>query len=231
MLAVLTIDQRDSRRDRDRVEDLLTALAELAAFPSGAVLAFERTAGDEVQGMLGSAEAVLDVATLTSREGHWSIGVGLGSVNQPLPSSTRSAGGPAFERARVALDRAKGTPELIALEGPDPRSAGHAETALAVLGDLLLRRSEQGWAAADLMAAGLTQSATAQRLGVSKQAVSQRLSAAMWQRAERLRALTIHLLEQAADPPDARSGAPEDARSDTRSDAPADASTDRRARG
>lgn len=210
MLAVLTIDQRDSRRDRDRVEDLLTALAELAPSPARAVLAFERTAGDEVQGLLGSAEAVLDVATLTLRSGHWSVGIGLGAVNQPLPSSTRSAGGPAFEQARVAVERAKGTPELIALEGPEPRSAGHAETALALLSDLLRRRSEQGWAAADLLTSGLTQSAAAQRLGVSKQAVSQRLSAAMWQREERLRALTIHLLEQAADFADDRTDEPTD---------------------
>ena len=72
---VLTVDQRASRRGPDRVAG---ALRELADVP--AVLPFERTAGDEFQGVLAEADDVVDVVVRLARSGGWSIGVGAGAV-------------------------------------------------------------------------------------------------------------------------------------------------------
>ncbi|HYH26522.1 MAG TPA: hypothetical protein VD834_14335, partial [Blastococcus sp.] len=97
---VLTVDQRASRRGPDRVADALALLD--AGVPT--LLPFERTAGDEFQGVLDDPDAVVDVAMRLVRMGGWSIGIGAGAVQTPLPSSTRAATGPAFLCARRAVD-------------------------------------------------------------------------------------------------------------------------------
>ena len=101
---VITIDQEGSTGDVDRVPELLETLAAAAPAP---VLAFERTAGDEVQGLLADAAATLAVVRAALRLGRWQIGVGVGSVVTPLPASTRAASGEVFVRARDAVERAK----------------------------------------------------------------------------------------------------------------------------
>src|SRR3954451_1599131 len=78
---VLTVDQRASRRGPDRVGDVLRLLN--GTVP--AVLSFERTAGDEFQGVLDEPDAVVDVVAQLVRLGGWSIGIGAGPVQTPLP--------------------------------------------------------------------------------------------------------------------------------------------------
>ena len=73
---VLTVDQRHSRRSSDRVDELL---GWLAARP-GVLRGFERTAGDEVQGVMNDAAAVVDVVLALIRRGEWSVGIGAGPV-------------------------------------------------------------------------------------------------------------------------------------------------------
>jgi len=173
---VLTVDQRRSRADADRVDQLLAGLAETSVLRP-----FERTAGDEVQAVMDDPVAVTDTALELVRRGHWSVGIGLGPVELPLPASTRAGRGPAFEHARSAVDRAKSAATRLAVDGPDPGAANDAQAVLDLLALLVTRRSEQGWAAVDLVATGASQMAVADRLGVTKQAVSQRLRAAGWQ--------------------------------------------------
>lgn len=171
---VLTVDQRGSRRDHDRVEQLLAVMATTAL-----VRAFERTAGDEVQAVLDDADEVVRSTLELVRDGHWSIGIGIGigTVAEPLPESTRAGRGPAFERARTAVERAKSAPTHLAVEGAGT-DATAAQAVLDLLALLVQRRSEPGWAAVELITAGRSQSETATALGVTKQAVSQRLRAA-----------------------------------------------------
>jgi len=88
---VLTVDQQASRRGPDRVADVLGRLN--GTVPT--VLQFERTAGDEFQGVLDDADTVVDVAMLLVRLGGWYVGVGAGPVQTPLPTSTRAGAGPA----------------------------------------------------------------------------------------------------------------------------------------
>ena len=191
---VLTVDQRGSRRTGDLVDDLLSWLLERG----GSYLRpFERTAGDEVQGVVAdSTEVVTLVLGLVRRES-WSVGVGVGGVREPLPASTRAGAGTAFTNAREAVTRAKARPTGLAVEGQRPGEARHAQTVLDLLAAVVRRRSELGWEAVDLAAGGLTQLEIAGRLHVSKQAVSQRLQAADWHVEPAARALASHLLSVA----------------------------------
>ncbi|MFC7450384.1 hypothetical protein [Rhodococcus daqingensis] len=190
---VTTVDQRGSRRDVDRVAPLLREFADAPLLRP-----LERTAGDEVQGVADRADLVVDLALELAIRGHWSIGIGIGPVETPLPASTRAGRGPAFEAARDAVDRAKNLPGSIAVTGPDPAAAADAEAALMLVSLLISRRSEQGRDAVTAMREGLTQAQAAERLGISKQAISQRLAVAGWQAECAGRTLARRLLQEAA---------------------------------
>lgn len=193
-MIVLTVDQQASRRTGDRVEALLT---HLAAAPYPTERPFERTAGDEVQGVLADPSAVVALVADLARSGGWSIGVGIGAVTDPLPASTRAGAGPAFSNARTAVERAKSRPHALAVEASDAVAGRRAQTALELLLAVLQRRSRRGWEAADHAAAGRTQTEIAEVLGVTKQAVSQRLLTAGWHLEAPTRELAAHLVSEA----------------------------------
>jgi hypothetical protein len=174
---VVTVDQVASRRSPDAVT---AALAEITtALGAALLLPAERTAGDEFQLLLGDADATLRAVLTLTRADRWSVGCGVGSVREPLPTSIREATGDAFFGARTAVDRAKKRPTRFAIEAP---SAVDAAARLEALIDLLLvtrgRRSPEGWELYDLLEAGLTQAAAAAQLGISPQAASLRAQAA-----------------------------------------------------
>ncbi|EOM75035.1 hypothetical protein DW322_14070 [Rhodococcus rhodnii] len=188
---VLTIDQRGSRRDVDRVTDLLTTLRDMPV-----VRAFQRTAGDEIQGVVEDATVAVDVALTAVDDGHWAVGIGAGPVELPLPAETRAGRGPAFEAARDAVERAKRALTRTAVTGPDTESAHDADTALALVAAILDRRSPDGRSAVALIRDGLNQTEAATHLGITKQAVSQRLAAAGWALETPGRTLAARLLER-----------------------------------
>ena len=189
---VLTVDQRSSRTGPDRVPDVLDSLA-----GTPAVLGFERTAGDEFQGVLDDAAVVVAVLARLVRDGNWSVGVGAGPVQTPLPDSTRAATGTAFLCARRAIDAAKQRPARVAVRGQDAEAAADAQAVATALTVLVQRRSAQAWEAIDLVAAGHTQAETALRLGVSRQAVGQRLAAGLWDVEQDLHPTLARLLARA----------------------------------
>lgn len=187
---VLTVDQRHSRRDIDRVDALLDGMS---AAPL--LRAFERTAGDEVQAVADSAVLTARLAVALAADGHWTVGVGVGAVIEPLPMSTRAGRGPAFENARTAVEGAKGQRIPIAVHGGAPRWSQHAQTAARLLTDVIAARSDQGIEAVELVRDGLTQADAAQRLGISAQAMSQRLRSARWDIEDDARRLVADLLQ------------------------------------
>ena len=191
---VLTVDQKASRRGPDRVDAVLRELND--AVP--AMLAFERTAGDEFQGVLEEPDLVVDVVLRLVRAGGWSIGVGAGPVQTPLPASTRAGAGPAFLSARRAVDAAKQRPSRLAVRGAVPPDAGDAQAVLSALAVLVDRRSEQAWEAISLVEGGRTQAEAAGALGISRQAVGQRLAAGLWDLERELRPTAARLLTRAA---------------------------------
>lgn len=193
---VLTIDQRASRSDRDRVEPLLDRLNG-TRFAGGLVRRFERTAGDEVQGVVADPVQVVALALDAVRDGHWSVGIGVGQIREPLPHSARAGAGAAYELARVAVGRAKNSQDRLAVEGPHGSSTRAAEAVLVLLAAVVHRRSDLAWEAVDLLAEESSQSAAAHRLGISKQAFSQRLRAGLWPHEVGVRPVAADLLAAA----------------------------------
>jgi hypothetical protein len=191
---VLTVDQRASRRGPDRVPEVLGVLN--GSVPT--VLPFERTAGDEFQGVLEGPDEVVDAVLRLVRLGGWSIGVGAGPVQTPLPASTRAGSGPAFLSARRAVDAAKQRSARLAVRGAVPVEAGDAQAVLTALAVLVDRRSEQAWEAIALVEDGRTQADAATELGISRQAVGQRLAAGLWELERELRPTAARLLARAA---------------------------------
>lgn len=193
---VLTIDQRGSRRGTDRVPELLDALASTPT-----VRGFERTVGDEVQGVLDDPDVVVDTALRVLRDGGWSVGIGAGGVVEPLPRSPREGAGDAFVLAREAVEAAKSRQRAVplAVRGADPAAAADADAVLVLLGAVAARRTPAGWAAVDeARAADGGQDAVARALGVTQQAVSQRLRTALWAEEQAVRPVAARLLTHAA---------------------------------
>lgn len=221
-MIVLTVDQRGSTYAADRVPEVLAELEELTRGHDGLVVPFERTVGDEVQGILAAghdgAQLAIDIALHLLRDQGWSVGIGVGSVEGPLPRVSREARGFAFYRARDAVERAKtrGRGTSIAVEGPTPRAnepdlAAEVEALLRLLAAIRARRTPQGWEVADTLTTlddkPGRQRIVAQSLQVSEQAVSQRVRAALWQEEEAVRPVAVRLLAElssaASDGPDA----------------------------
>jgi hypothetical protein len=194
---VVTIDQRDSRRSGDRVPEILSRLA---ARPEP-VLQFERTVGDEVQGVLDDPAEVIDLALDVLRRGGWTVGIGAGPVDEPLPASSREASGEAFVLAREAVTAGKSRvrPVSLAVRGASATAAADTEAVLTLLASVVLRRTEPGWQAVDALraAAGAGQDEVAARLGITQQAVSQRLRSALWAEESAVRPAAARLLAAA----------------------------------
>jgi hypothetical protein len=192
-VAVLTLDQRGSRAGADAVPTLLEALTP-SSLPTVPLLVFQRTVGDEVQGVTGDATTLVEVVARALRAQAWNIGIGFGAIEAPLPAETRAGRGPAYLHAREAVTRAKSAPHrIVVVGGVGDDRAEHLETVLGLWAGLLERRTARGWQVHDLLAQGLSYSATGERLGISQSAVSQRAQAAGLTDEHRARALAVHL--------------------------------------
>jgi hypothetical protein len=190
---VLTVDQRRSRTAPDGVPELLASLNDRA----GLALPFERTAGDEVQGVVDDPGVVTDIVLRLLRGSGWWVGVGLGEVDRPAPDSARAGRGPAYVAARAAVEAAKNTAAGVAVRGAP--HAEHAQAAFALLATLVHRRSGPGWEVVDLVSQGMRQVEVAERLHISPQAVSSRLRVAAWTEEVDGRALATWLLSVAGE--------------------------------
>ena len=192
-VVVLTVDQHGSQTRPDQVP---AALEVLAAVP--ARLGFQRTAGDEFQGVLdepAALPAALGAAAARGRVEHRVIGVG--EVETPLPSDQARAGrGTAYVAAREAVTAAKSSPWRVRASGPTD-AVRALESAVWLWAALLGRRTERGWEVADLVDKGLTYEQAASRLGISQSAVSQRAAAAGIAEGRRARELVEFLTRTA----------------------------------
>lgn len=198
---VLTIDQRASTGDRDRVPDLITQLAALS--PAGDIgAAFERSVGDEVQGVLADPADVVDAALHALRSGRWYVGIGIGHVSLAPGASSREGSGTGFVAARQAVEAAKAAGAQVPLSvvsGTMGRDAGggaagdegmracaNAEAVLRLLGRLVQERTEAQWRVADaLRRIGADrhgrQKQVARELGITEQSVSRTMIRSGWQ--------------------------------------------------
>jgi hypothetical protein len=203
---VMTIDQRGSTGDIDRVPGLLKELSALSTAGR-----FERSVGDEVQGVVERADEVVEIALHALRSGRWYVGIGVGEVDLPLPASPREGSGPAFVAARAAVDRAKGAAAhvpLAVVAGRDRRRAhaasaaadgangsqgaracANAEAVLRLIGRLVQDRTAAQWKVVDVLRSVRhdthgthgSQKIAAQKLGITEQSVSRAVLRSGWQ--------------------------------------------------
>ncbi|MDQ0077300.1 MarR family transcriptional regulator [Arthrobacter oryzae] len=197
---VLTIDQRGSTGDRDRVPGLL---AELHGISTGG--RFERSVGDEVQGVVEQPAEVVEIALHSLRSGQWYVGIGVGAVDLPLPASPREGSGPAFVAARMAVEKAKSAAAHVPLSvvsgglrrggaatpaaEPGILACANAEAVLRLIGRLVQDRTEAQWKVVDTLrvlqqdvaARHGTQKLAAAKLGITEQSVSRAVLRSGWQ--------------------------------------------------
>ncbi len=200
---VVTADQRNSTARGDHVDLLLDSLTPwLKTWKADVVLPPERTVGDEIQVVVSTPQAVVDLALRLVREGEWSIGIGAGPVDLPLRESARASSGPAFIHARRAVERARGRGEPVSLvvAASDSDAEEQATAIMQLLASVVRRRTNAGWEVADLLVDGATQKDVAAHLGITTQAVSQRVASAMLDEERRARPVAAHLLKRAEEP-------------------------------
>jgi len=176
-MIVITADQINSRASADEAGPAITLINK--KWGDELVLAAERTAGDEIQLVTSTASVALAIVLELTRSEQWSVGIGVGTVREPLGTHARESTGPAFIAARTAVDRAKKSPTHCAIAADPPHALAADASALT---DLLLiirgRRSSEGWELYDLLQSGLSQRDAAAALGISPQSVSQRAQVA-----------------------------------------------------
>jgi hypothetical protein len=214
---VLTMDQRGSSSDIDRVPGLLQELTSLT--PNAT---FERSVGDEIQGVLEHPAEVVEIALHALRSGRWYVGIGVGPVAVPLPASPREGSGPAFLAARRAVERAKAAAghvplaivpglagrkdDAVTQQGTAAHAAcTHAEAVLRLIGRLVQDRTEAQWKVVDVLRrvqqeqSGRhgTQKMAARELGISEQSVSRSVLRSGWQEEWAARPAAEMLLDHA----------------------------------
>ncbi len=172
-VVVFTVDQQQSRQGPDLVPAMMSTLSDLPTL-SG----FERTAGDEFQGVLNDPPAVLAAIYRLLRDGRWNIGIGVDTVESPLGADPRAGRGAAFLAARTAVTTAKSSPWNLKVVGADHYACRQFETVLWLWAAALARRTAKGWELADLVQQGLNYEQAAQAIGITQSAVSQRAQAA-----------------------------------------------------
>lgn len=211
---VLTIDQRGSTTDVDRVPGLIDALRSLTPDP------FERSVGDELQGVVEQAADVVDVALHALRDGHWYVGIGIGAVQLAPGGSPREGSGSGFVAARKAVELAKGAAAQVPLSvvsgsigrgrglPPGARegamSSANAQAVLRLIGRVVQQRTAAQWRVVDRLRAledgdvrRGSQKQVARELRISEQSVSRAVLRSGWQEEWAARPAAVMLLEYA----------------------------------
>ena len=161
----MTIDQRGSTGGQDLVPDLLAGISGIGLSGSAQPV-FERSVGDEVQGVVTDASAVVEIALHALRHGHWYVGIGVGTISLAPGASPREGTGTAFVAARKAVELAKAAGSQVPLSvvggimartggvtpaGEGSQACANAEAVLRLLGRLVQDRTEAQWRVVDAL--------------------------------------------------------------------------------
>ena len=211
---VLTIDQRGSSSDVDRVPELISELRGLTPAP------VERSVGDELQGVVEHAAEVVDIALHALRSGNWYVGIGIGTVQLAPGGSPREGSGSGFVAARKAVELAKsaaGQVPLSVVSGtmgrgrevpPQARegavSSANAQAVLRLIGRVVQQRTQAQWRVVDRLRASQggegrhgSQKHVAHELGITEQSVSRAVLRSGWQEEWAARPAAAMLLDYA----------------------------------
>jgi hypothetical protein len=211
---VLTVDQRGSTSDVDRVPELISALQSLTP------ARFERSVGDELQGVVEQPDEVVDIALHALRSGYWYVGIGIGVVQLAPGGSPREGAGSGFVAARKAVELAKSAAGQVPLsvvagtmgrgrEIPPQDKEGavagaNAQAVLRLIGRLVQQRTQAQWRVVDSLRALQagdgkhgSQKQVAHELGITEQSVSRAVLRSGWQEEWAARPAAAMLLEYA----------------------------------
>ncbi|MDQ0691779.1 MarR family transcriptional regulator [Arthrobacter sp. W4I7] len=211
---VLTVDQRGSTSDVDRVPELISALQSLTP------ARFERSVGDELQGVVEQPDEVVDIALHALRSGYWYVGIGIGVVQLVPGGSPREGSGSGFVAARKAVELAKSAAGQVPLsvvagtigrgkEIPPQAKEGamagaNAQAVLRLIGRLVQQRTQAQWRVVDSLRALQagdgkhgSQKHVAHQLGITEQSVSRAVLRSGWQEEWAARPAAAMLLDYA----------------------------------
>jgi len=186
----------DRRRSRDDEEDVVPTAAKALnrRFRSHLALRFSRTVGDELQAAAHEAGWIVDLILDVARSEEWWLGIGYGPYEEPLGRTARESRGPAFYRAREAVEAAKATAPGFAVVGPE--GLDHFRDAMLLLVSIVRRRTARQHEAAVLYRQLQSMTAVARRLGLSPSSVTERLQGASVREEQVGRELALHLLQE-----------------------------------
>ena len=217
---VMTIDQRGSTGAQDKVPELIARISRLSD------AGFERSVGDELQGVVADAAEVVDIALHALRTGSWYVGIGVGAVNLPPGASPREGTGAGFVAARRAVELAKAAATQVPLSvvsgsmvsgstgkesgamrgkgeewNEGVRACANAEAVLRLLGRVVQDRTEAQWRVVDALGGGYgehgRQKQVAAELGITEQSVSRTVLRSGWPEEWAARPAAAMLLDHA----------------------------------
>jgi hypothetical protein len=176
MPIVIILDQQASRTSPDRVQEGIKALEMLLG--RGLLRRPERTAGDEMQAVIGEPQTLPSAIEFCLRSHQWWMGIGLGGI-QSLEHRSRESRGPAFVAARTAVEQAKRRRRRpIAVHGEPPEICERLQGMCDVLAYIVESRTPRQWEVVDAASDLGTGSRAAKQLGISSQAANEQLRAA-----------------------------------------------------
>jgi SatD family (SatD) len=200
MPAVITIDQRSSRKTENRAVEWAHRLNR--RFGPSLILPFAPTIGDEIQAVTSDPEVPVEIVLQGVRDRSWWLGLGLGQVETPLADSAAQSRGPAFYDAREAVEKAKTSLYGFAVRATDPETAEDVQAVFELLGFVIRKRGEdpKRWRAVELAQSGISTVRIGEELGVSQQAASKRLRTAGVDEEIAGRRLAIRLISRSMGP-------------------------------
>lgn len=197
---VVTLKQRDRRADGDLGDEMLRALSEIPT-----LTAFQRSGPSLLVGVPQDPLSTVDAVLKALRSHHWLVGLGVGSLYEPVPDEAQFLQGAALGYAHTAAERSEHTGERIPLSvvGHEVDIAAEAEAVLRLLGQIVSTRSVAEWAVLDLLTPGVRgqQKHVAAELGISAQAVSKAVVRSAWVEEWAARPAAARLLQLLDSPP------------------------------
>ncbi|HHY48055.1 MAG TPA: hypothetical protein GX506_12240 [Firmicutes bacterium] len=186
IFAVITCDLRRSREitPRQPVQDAIKRALERinAEYATIIVSGFSFTLGDEWQGLIKEPRLAYELVWAMRRylPGiRIYAGIGLGEISTAV-APVQEMDGPAFHRAREAVELAKSQQRGVAFVSGDPEGDPVVNSLLRLIEGTWNRATQRQVQVVLSYEQTRNMSMTAERLGITKQAVSKILKAAMW---------------------------------------------------
>lgn len=190
---VITADQKKSTKTK--VDLAPEALHELKTIKT--VLPFERTVGDEIQGVIKDSEEALKAIKIIVAMGEWHCGLGIGNANLNNATKTTEASGEAFVNARHAVEEAKKHYLGLAVESDTNNTiVSQLEALLRTKAILISGRSQRQKEIIENREMFASANEVAEQLKLSKGTISKSLRTSNWEVETSTDSLALSLMEE-----------------------------------